>query len=53
MRRALRSLLALATAAAAQDITVNPGDTLWSLAQRHDTSVDALVSWLADQRGAA
>ena len=26
----------------AQEITVRPGDTLWDLARRHDTSVDAI-----------
>jgi murein DD-endopeptidase MepM/ murein hydrolase activator NlpD len=40
----LTALLALATAATAQEITVHPGDTLWSLALRHDTTVDALMS---------
>lgn len=39
----LFALLSITTASAKQ-ITVQPGDTLWGLAQRYDTSVDALRS---------
>lgn len=34
--------LSWASAQEAQQITVRPGDTLWDLARRHDTSVDSL-----------
>jgi murein DD-endopeptidase MepM/ murein hydrolase activator NlpD len=44
---ARRFLLAVAVATAswafAETITVRPGDTLWALAQRYDTSVEALM----------
>lgn len=34
--------MSIFTYAAAQEISVRPGDTLWDLARRHDTTVDAL-----------
>lgn len=37
-------MLTTAHIAAAESVTVRPGDTLWSLAQHHDTTVDALMS---------
>lgn len=40
----ITALFVLVSTAAAQDITVRPGDTLWSLAMRHDTTVEALKS---------
>ena len=36
------SILALSSTATAQEITVRPGDTLWDLAQRYETSVEAI-----------
>ena len=38
------TLLVPLSTAVAQDITVRPGDTLWSLANRHDTTVEGLMS---------
>jgi LysM repeat protein len=38
----LLTVAALATAGATSDIRVKAGDTLWEIAQRHHTSVDAL-----------
>ena len=44
-RRLLTILLpaVIAAAAAAQEIVVKPGDTLWGLAQRHNTTTQAIL----------
>jgi murein DD-endopeptidase MepM/ murein hydrolase activator NlpD len=43
LRSCTLSLIVLAGHAAAQTVTVQPGDSLWSIARAHDTTVAALV----------
>ncbi len=42
-RHGLIPIVFLLSAAAAQDITVKPGDSLWAIASRHNTTVEALM----------